>query len=207
MADTASKPTAPDDDIALIDTASRIALGSFSTDGGFGPFGLIHSGDALFLAPAESAKDKDAKREFVNVLRYLSIENAGKRTAIAMETWTIDMTDPVKTALLDEIYARGGSMSEHPDVGEAIHVIVESDAGTTMRTHAIVREADGLTLAPAQTRFSPVGERAISGTFSAFHIPTDKQSDPIAQAYASGMRGRYDAKYERIVPSDAPPAN
>ena len=193
--------TAPEADLRLLEATADSALANYAQRGGFPPFCMMQTGgDTMLLIPSKGFPNQDAKYDFVNFLRYASIENQGLRAAFAMENWTVFSKDPADHALLEEIYARGGSMSEHPNVGEAITVIVESDAGTTMRMHRIVRDGDNVTLEAAETDFESAGTRKTAGVLSGFHIPTGMQGSLPAQTFAAEMRRQVTTAMHPIEP-------
>ena len=201
---------APAEDTSFMELAAQIAIGNFARDG-LQPFGIVHADAATMIVPSEGFRSDDEKREFVNILRYISIEHAGQRSAFAMESWTMFSREPDDLALLDAIYARGGSMSEHPKAGEAVFIIVESDAGTSTRLHRIVRDGDTVTLEAGEMDFDPRAEPPAPplyrGIFSNFHVPTGFQPTPPAQDYAAQMRELVPSEMVRITPADAPTAN
>jgi hypothetical protein len=201
---------APADDTAFMELAAQIAIGNFARDG-LQPFGIVHTEGRTMIVPSNGFRSDDEKREFVNILRYISIDHSGLRSAFAMETWTMFSRDPEDTALLDAIYERGGSMSEHPKAGEAVFIMVESDAGFSTRLHRIVREGDAVTLEPGETDFgprpAPPEPPLYRGIFSNFHVPTDFQSHPAAQNFAGQMRQLVPATLVKIEPTAAPAAN
>lgn len=206
-ADTMSG-TAPPEDIAFVEFVASIAVGSYAREGTCAPFGVIGLEQGSMIVPAEGLVDLESKQEFVNILRYLSIEHAGRRSAFAMEVWTMFSREADDLRLMDEIHARGGSVSEHPRAGEAVYVICESDAGTTTREHRIVRMGDTITLEDGRTDFQEAGSVLISrGTFSNFHIPSGFQSTPEAQEYAAQMRVLVNATLQKIEPAEGPSAN
>lgn len=202
---------APQEDLDILSIAAETALGTYALNGAFQPFGAIQSDAGIMIVPSDGFQDADEKHRFVNIMRFLSIEHGGQRSAFAMETWTMFSQDPEDQRLMDEIYARGGSMSEHPKAGEAIFLIAESDAGSTTRMHRILRNGDRIDLAAAETihdpRPAPSEPPIVRGIFSNFHVPTGLQSLPQARQFADVMRTMVATRMERIVPTDAPSTN
>lgn len=198
---------APEADIAILSIAADTALGNYALNGGFHPFGVVETPAGVVIVPSEGFSTQDEKIEFVNILRCISIEHSGRCSAIAMETWTMESAEDEDNALLEEIYKRGGSMSEHPKAGEAIFVIAESDAGTTTRMHRIVRDGETATLAPGEAQFIGVEDMRsrASGLFSKFHVPTGLQTDP--QAMLEAMAKLVGTSLQRVVPGDAKKGN
>ena len=201
---------APAEDTAFMELAARIAIGNFARDG-LQPFGIVHTDDKTMIVPSEGFRSDDEKHEFVNILRYISIEHSGLRSAFAMESWTMFSRDPEDVALLDAIYERGGSMSEHPKAGEAVFIMVESDAGFSTRLHRIVREGDAVTLQAGEIDFdprpAPPAPPLYRGIFSNFHVPTGFQSTPPAQGYAAQMRQLVPSTLVKIEPTAEPATN
>lgn len=202
---------APQDDLDLVTNAADMAMLNYAQNGRFNPFCIIDSALGVMVVPTEGFTEEAHKREFVSTMRFLSIEHAGRRSAFAMEAWTMfDRSDEAQ-ALLQEIYDRGGSMREHPSAGEAVFVIVESDAGTTTRMHRIVRDGADTRLEAGETDFQPMPPPGVPimsrGIFSNFHVPTHFQSSPAAQTFANTMRQVVGVKMERITPTGMPPAN
>ncbi len=184
-----SDPQPPAEDMEVLDRTARIALDTYAHNGTFPPFLTIDSGGDLFIVPSQGLSNVDQKRRFVEIARFLSIEREGRRSAFAMESWTLKTRTQESMRLLEEIYARGGSMSEHPDAGEAIVLIGESDAGRTMRQHHIVRNGETISLGQAEVHFTPIAEMGMQGgIFSDFHVPTSLQTCREAQAFADTMR-------------------
>jgi len=200
-----SDPQTPVEDIDILDKTARIAIECYGSNGGFPPFLTIESAGALKIVPSQGFSSDDQKRQFMNLARFLSIEHAGRRSAMAMESWMLLDTTPESLALLDRIYARGGSMSEHPDASEAIVVIGESDVGSTMRQHGIVRDSDTISLKDAEMHFTPAivpwMPRESGGIFSDFHVPTFLQASEDAQAFADTMRGMYRTNSQKVEPT------
>jgi len=193
--------TAPPEDVAFVEFVASIALADYAQNGVFAPFAVIGLEQGTMIVPAEGLVDLDAKQEFVNVLRYLSIEHAGRRSAFAMEVWTMFSRDPDDLHLMAEIHGRGGSISEHPRAGEAVYVIAESDAGTITLQHRVVRTGETVTLEAGESDFQESTYPPVSrGTFSNFHMPTSFQSTPEAQAYAAQMRLLVPSTIARIDP-------
>jgi len=193
--------TAPPKDLAFVEFVASIALAGYAQKGVFAPFAVIGLEQGTMIVPAEGLVDLDAKQEFVNILRYLSIEHAGRRSAFAMEVWTMLSRDPDDLRLMAEIHERGGSISEHPQASEAIYIIGESDAGTITLQHRIVRTGDTVTLEAGKSDFQESTYPPVSrGTFSNFHMPTSFQSTPEAQAYAAQMRLLVPSTIARIDP-------
>jgi hypothetical protein len=201
---------APAEDTDFMELAAQIAIGNFAR-AGLNPFGIVHTDDKTMIVPSEGFRNEVEKREFVNILRFISIEHSGQRSAFAMESWTMFSREPDDLALLDEIYARGGSMREHPKAGEAVFIVVESDAGFSTRLHRIVRDGAKVTLEAGEIEFdprpAPPTPPVSRGLFSNFHVPTGFHSDPAAQAYAAQMRELVPSTLVRITPTEAPPAN
>lgn len=199
-------PEAPTEDLEIVQIAADVALENYAASGGFHPFAVMDTSIGMLVVPSEGFSSPDDKRTYTALLRYVSIENGGRRTALAMETWTLVKADDGDMALMREIHARGGSMSDHPKAGEAVVVIAESDAGTTMRMHVIVRDGVNVnvTLEPGETSFKPRdGTEDAHGLMSNFHVPTAVQSDPQSVAYATTMRTLFDTRMERIDPTAA----
>ncbi len=196
--------TSPQDDLDFIEFVSSIALADYARSGSASPFAVIGLEKGTMIVPAEGLVDFESKQEFVNILRYLSIEHGGRRSAFAMEAWAMLSEDPEDLRIMEEIAARNGSISEHPHASEVIYVICESDAGTTTRRHRIVRGEDAISLEPAESEFAERTMPPVSrGTFSNFHVPTGFQSDPRAQQYATEMRALVPSTLRKI---DAAPA-
>ena len=199
---------APAEDTDFIEFVASVAIGNYARGDGFQPFAIVHTGEATMIVPSQGFPNNDAKQEFVNILRYISIEHSGQRSAFAMEVWTMDSRDPEDQRLMGEIHERGGSISEHPKAGEAVFVIAESDAGTTTRMHRIVRNGDEVTLEAGKTEFDVrTVPPTYRGTFSNFHVPTGFQPQPAAQAFAAQMRELVPSQLVRLDPTEAPKAN
>lgn len=181
--------TSPQDDLDFIGFVSSIALGDYARSGSTSPFAVIGLEQGAMIVPAEGLVDFESKQEFVNILRYLSIEHGGRRSAFAMEAWTMLSKDPEDVRIMEEISARRGSISEHPNASEVIYIISESDAGLTTCQYRIARSGTDVTLEPAEFEFVERTFPPVShGMFSNFHVPVDFQSDPAAQQYATEMR-------------------
>jgi len=200
-------PSAPIEDTRIVEIAADTAISTYARDGEFSPLGIIETASGYIFVPAEGPFDQDGKLAFLNVLRFLSIENAGRRSALAVETWTVFSNDPADVALVRQIQARGGSLKEHPRAGEAIYIIAESDAGFTSRMHRIIRDGKQTTLEPGIVQFEESGKRMSGGLFSNFHVPTALQMAPGTQEFAAFMRQIVSARYQVIKTKKGPQVN
>jgi hypothetical protein len=181
----------------IIELASKMAMNFFGSTGALQPFAVIETaGGNTMIVPAEDMQGAEGKQNYINILRYLSVEQDSVRIAIAAESWSIDTSDPEKLKILNEIYARGGSMSEHPDAIEVIFICAESDDDRTMRQYKINRNG-------IEIKLELINEKKGAGSvglFTNFHIPTDKRDGPAVQLFVSQMKKlfSYEAKYIEV---------
>lgn len=184
----APRTALPDDDRQMLEAVAHIAQMTYAQQGHLAPFGAIQVDRMVMIVPAGSMTTDEDKVRFIGLMRYLSIEKEGLRSAIAMESWVVRSRDPADLTLMNEIMARGGSLQEHPRVEEALCVIVESDAGCSQQMNIIVRDGDTVTLEAGDVDFEERGASQDRGLFSNFHVPTSIRSLPPVMAFADAMR-------------------
>lgn len=195
--DNQEQSIAPAEDLAFLDTVADIALSTYGANGGLPLFGMIDAGTMPLIIPADDTSPA-GKHMFVNLMRFLSIDNQGRRSALAFEAWSVFDRTEESQRISAEIRARGGSISEHPDVEEGICILLESDAGGLQRMNRIVRNGNVVTLEPGEAQFSPAGTRPLIGTMVAFHVPEALRSDPAVAAFADDMRAMVGVDYQPI---------
>lgn len=182
-------------DHSIIEMAANVAIEMYASKGQIIPAAFMETTDGVAIIPAESLDGQDDKIRFMNILRYVSVENNSIRMAFAFEGWSMESSDPADIKLAREIKERGDSLESHPKVREAIYILAESDAGSTLRKYSINRDGIRVFLSQEEETFSADGDFS-TGIIKGFHVHTKYRNHPNVRNFMNVMRSHIDINKE-----------
>lgn len=174
-------------DRRLLEAMTRRALENYRRSGMTHPFGAVETNAGVAIYETNGLPDIDSKNSLMNAMRLASYDMPGNRSALCFEGWTVVTATPEAKDLLDRIHREGRSISEHPDVADALHVMVESEDGCTTRTVTIHRTAEGISLMP-QEDVHQAGADRNTGDLTGYHVTAQMRRDPRFRGYIDMVR-------------------
>lgn len=188
-------------DHSIIERAAEVALSMYANKGQVIPAAFMETAEGITIIPAESFNEHQDKIRFMNILRLVSIENNSIRMAFIFEGWSMESSDPADIKFAEELSRRGDSLENHPKAREAIYVLAESDAGTTLRKYGINRDGIRVNLVQEDETFDADGALS-TGVIKGFHVRTIYRDHPKVRDFVKAMKSEVIINKERLSGED-----
>jgi len=182
-------------DRRLLEAMTARALVLYRQHGAVQPFGAVETDSGVAIYATNGLPDIESKRSLMNAMRLASFDMPGNRSALCFEGWAVVADTPESRSIMERLRSEGRSISEHPDVIDALHVMVESEDGSTTRTVAIARCTEGITLMPPTDEYQP-GPSRNTGDLTGYHVTTGMRRDREFCAYIDMVRFVIEREHE-----------